>query len=446
MPKTPTPHWGSPKPPLPVPGRVSRGPFASQEGLQRVADAGHELAGQRGAHPARLHAAGHHAAVPADIQPRAEQGGAAAARPEPGPAPGGVFGEISPAPRPPRTGMLALGGGAVEFGSFPLGDEGSEPGSTRGRGCGRTGCGGHGAKLFSQHGLSVRCPTTAGVRTGLIPAAGVSGSAHRSLVSVPLPVGPAPPRRGDASSMERVFLKIVLPPCRKSHPTSSVRRSWRSLDMPPRTDTKPSSPGYAGHPREYIATQGPMPNTVTDFWEMVWQEEAPLIVMITKLEERKEKCFHYWPEKEGTYGPFTIRVQGVSECAEYLLRDLSIQLQGERRQVKHILFPSWPDQQTPESAKPLLHLVSKVEETLQAAASPGPIVVHCSAGIGRTGCFIATRIGCQQLKDTGEVDILGIVCHLRIDRGGMIQTSEQYQFLHHTLALYASQLPEEGGH
>ncbi|XP_035745641.1 tyrosine-protein phosphatase non-receptor type 7 [Egretta garzetta] len=203
--------------------------------------------------------------------------------------------------------------------------------------------------------------------------------------------------------------------------------------------------GYAGRPREYIATQGPMLNTVTDFWEMVWQEEAPLIVMITKLQERKEKCVHYWPEKEGTYGPFTIHVQGVSECVEYVLRDLSIQLEGECRQVKHILFPSWPDQQTPESAKPLLHLVSKVEETLEAPASPGPIVVHCSAGIGRTGCFIATRIGCQQLKEKGEVDILGIVCHLRIDRGGMIQTSEQYQFLHHTLALYASQLPEAGG-
>ncbi|XP_064354134.1 tyrosine-protein phosphatase non-receptor type 7 isoform X3 [Dromaius novaehollandiae] len=188
--------------------------------------------------------------------------------------------------------------------------------------------------------------------------------------------------------------------------------------------------GYAGCTREYIATQGPMLNTVTDFWEMVWQEEAPLIVMITKLQERKEKCVHYWPEKEGTYGPFTIRVQG---------------LEGECRQVKHILFPSWPDQQTPESAKPLLHLVSKVEEILQAAANPGPIIVHCSAGIGRTGCFIATRIGCQQLKDTGEVDILGIVCRLRIDRGGMIQTSEQYQFLHHTLALFASQLPEAEG-
>ncbi|XP_075632123.1 tyrosine-protein phosphatase non-receptor type 7 isoform X2 [Balearica regulorum gibbericeps] len=278
---------------------------------------------------------------------------------------------------------------------------------------------------------------------------------------------------------------------RKSHPTLSVRRSWRSLDMPPRTDTKPSSPvcataslcltfarvpragkdpesrvclrragnqeedsyinanyitGYAGQPREYIATQGPMLNTVTDFWEMVWQEKVPLIVMITKLQERKEKCVHYWPEKEGTYGPFSICVQGVSECVEYVVRDLSIQLEGECRQVKHILFPSWPDQQTPESAKPLLHLVSKVEETLQAAASPGPIVVHCSAGVGRTGCFIATRIGCQELKDKGEVDILGIVCRLRMDRGGMIQTSEQYQFLHHTLALYASQLPEAGGH
>ncbi|NWW88722.1 PTN7 phosphatase, partial [Rhynochetos jubatus] len=204
--------------------------------------------------------------------------------------------------------------------------------------------------------------------------------------------------------------------------------------------------GYMGQPREYIATQGPMLNTVTDFWEMVWQEEAPLIVMITKLQERKEKCVHYWPEKEGTYGPFTIHVQGVSECMEYMVRDLSIQLEGEHRRVKHILFPSWPDQQTPESAKPLLQLVSKVEEILQAAASPGPIIVHCSAGIGRTGCFIATRIGCQQLKEKGEVDILGIVCHLRIDRGGMIQTSEQYQFLHHTLALYASQLPERGGH
>uniref|UniRef100_A0A8C6JH30 protein-tyrosine-phosphatase n=1 Tax=Melopsittacus undulatus TaxID=13146 RepID=A0A8C6JH30_MELUD len=202
--------------------------------------------------------------------------------------------------------------------------------------------------------------------------------------------------------------------------------------------------GYAGQPREYIATQGPMLNTVSDFWEMVWQEEVPLIIMITELQEHKEKCVHYWPQKEEAQRGIQRKRDEMGAHILISLSSMLGKLQGECRQVKHILFPSWPDQQTPGSAKPLLHLVSKVEEILQAAASPGPIVVHCSAGIGRTGCFIATRIGCQQLKDKGEVDILGIVCRLRLDRGGMIQTSEQYQFLHHTLALYASQLLEVG--
>nr|XP_011744932.1 tyrosine-protein phosphatase non-receptor type 7 isoform X7 [Macaca nemestrina] len=201
--------------------------------------------------------------------------------------------------------------------------------------------------------------------------------------------------------------------------------------------------GYDGKEKVYIATQGPMPNTVSDFWEMVWQEEVSLIVMLTQLREGKEKCVHYWPTEEETYGPFQIRIQDMKECPEYTVRQLTIQYGEECRSVKHILFSAWPDHQTPESAGPLLRLVAEVEESPETAARPGPIVVHCSAGIGRTGCFIATRIGCQQLKARGEVDILGIVCQLRLDRGGMIQTAEQYQFLHHTLALYAGQLPEE---
>uniref|UniRef100_A0A8D2Q776 protein-tyrosine-phosphatase n=2 Tax=Varanus komodoensis TaxID=61221 RepID=A0A8D2Q776_VARKO len=185
-----------------------------------------------------------------------------------------------------------------------------------------------------------------------------------------------------------------------------------------------------------------MLNTVNDFWAMVWQEEAPLIVMLTKLKEEKEKCICYWPETETTYGPFTIQVQSICESEEYTTRSFTLQLKDECRTVKHIVFSSWPDQKTPESAKALLHLVLEVEKIIQTAESTGPIIVHCSAGIGRTGCFIATQIGCQQLKEKGEVDILGIVCQLRIDRGGMIQTIEQYQFLHHTLAMYASQLPK----
>ncbi|XP_042538288.1 LOW QUALITY PROTEIN: tyrosine-protein phosphatase non-receptor type 7 [Dipodomys spectabilis] len=201
--------------------------------------------------------------------------------------------------------------------------------------------------------------------------------------------------------------------------------------------------GYDGQEKAYIATQGPMPNTVADFWEMVWQEEVRLIIMLTQLCEGKEKCVHYWPTQEENYGPFQIRIQDLNEHPEYTVRRLVIQHQEEQRPVKHVLFSAWPDHQTPESAGPLLRLVAEVEEDPESAASAGPIVVHCSAGIGRTGCFIAIRIGCQQLKARGEVDILGIVCQLRLDRGGMIQTAEQYQFLHHTLALYASQLPQE---
>lgn len=201
--------------------------------------------------------------------------------------------------------------------------------------------------------------------------------------------------------------------------------------------------GYAGQEKVYIATQGPMPNTVADFWEMVWQEDAPLIVMLTQLRESKEKCVRYWPADEDAYGPFRIRLREERELPEFTVRRLTVQHQEECRAVKHVLFSAWPDHQTPESAGPLLRLVAEVEESPEVTAGRGPIVVHCSAGIGRTGCFIATHIGCQQLKARGDVDILAIVCRLRLDRGGMIQTAEQYQFLHHTLALYAAQLPGE---
>ncbi|XP_042085429.1 tyrosine-protein phosphatase non-receptor type 7 isoform X2 [Ovis aries] len=135
--------------------------------------------------------------------------------------------------------------------------------------------------------------------------------------------------------------------------------------------------GYGGQDKAYIATQGPMPNTVSDFWEMVWQEEAPLIIMLTQLREGKEKCAHYWPAEEETYGPFRVRVQDVRERPEYTVRTLTIQHQEQRRALKHILFSAWPDHQTPESAGPLLRLVAEVEDSPEVAAHPGPIVVHC---------------------------------------------------------------------
>ncbi|XP_060034522.1 tyrosine-protein phosphatase non-receptor type 7 isoform X2 [Erinaceus europaeus] len=138
--------------------------------------------------------------------------------------------------------------------------------------------------------------------------------------------------------------------------------------------------GYNGQEKVYIATQGPMPNTVSDFWEMVWQEEVPLIVMLTQLREGKEKCVHYWPMEEDTYGPFQICIRDMKECPEYTVRHLTIQLREECRAVKHVLFSAWPDHQTPESAGPLLRLVAEVEDgtgTDGRPGSSGPIVVHC---------------------------------------------------------------------
>ncbi|XP_075409342.1 receptor-type tyrosine-protein phosphatase R [Tenrec ecaudatus] len=201
--------------------------------------------------------------------------------------------------------------------------------------------------------------------------------------------------------------------------------------------------GYNGEERAFIATQGPMINTVNDFWQMVWQEDSPVIVMITKLKEKNEKCVLYWPEKRGIYGKVEVLVLSVKECDHYTVRNLVLKQGSHGQHVKHYWYTSWPDHKTPDSAQPLLQLMLDVEEARLASLGRGPVVVHCSAGIGRTGCFIATSIGCRQLKEEGVVDPLSIVCQLRVDRGGMVQTSEQYEFVHHALCLYESRLPAD---
>ncbi|XP_070710307.1 receptor-type tyrosine-protein phosphatase R [Pempheris klunzingeri] len=203
--------------------------------------------------------------------------------------------------------------------------------------------------------------------------------------------------------------------------------------------------GYLGDNKAFIATQGPMVNTVNDFWQMAWQEEAPVIVMITKLKEKNEKCVLYWPEKRGIYGKVEVLVNSVRECEHYTTRSLTLKCGNQTRVLQHYWYTSWPDHKTPDSTMPLLQLMADVETDRQTAASMGPVIVHCSAGIGRTGCFIATTIGCRQLQLEGVVDVLSITCQLRADRGGMIQTGEQYEFVHHALSLYEARLSAETG-
>ncbi|XP_054828760.1 tyrosine-protein phosphatase non-receptor type 5 isoform X2 [Eublepharis macularius] len=136
--------------------------------------------------------------------------------------------------------------------------------------------------------------------------------------------------------------------------------------------------GYGGEEKVYIATQGPIVNTVSDFWRMVWQEHSPIVVMITNIEEMNEKCTEYWPEDQVTYEGIEITVNRVIQADDYRLRLITLKKGEEIRSLKHYWYTSWPDQKTPDQAPPLLQLVQEVEEAIQCAEEKNaPIIVHC---------------------------------------------------------------------
>ncbi|XP_066593724.1 tyrosine-protein phosphatase non-receptor type 5-like isoform X2 [Prorops nasuta] len=196
--------------------------------------------------------------------------------------------------------------------------------------------------------------------------------------------------------------------------------------------------GYDGEDARYIATQGPLAHTIADFWKMVWAERVPAVVMITRLHEAtKTKCDAYFPLDKNSRiqaGSFTVIVNTIDYRDGYSVRDLELRYEGERRNIQHYWYDSWPDHAVPQAADTLVSLATEVNSL------PGPVIVHCSAGIGRTGCFIAIATGMTQLRRDGNVDILGILCQMRYDRGGMVQTAEQYEFVHKALCLFEKTL------
>ena len=182
--------------------------------------------------------------------------------------------------------------------------------------------------------------------------------------------------------------------------------------------------GYKGESKAFIASQGPMSNTINDFWSMVWNENVPCIVMITKLIERnKNKCELYIPDQLSqsvTYDNIVVTVKQVNYFQDYEVRQLSITSNNETRLIYHYWYTAWPDHNLPENPNALIQLIKQVEaikhyEEENSIAS-GPVLVHCSAGVGRTGCFLALSIGMKQIDCENLVDIVQIVCHLRKDR------------------------------
>ncbi|XP_062473265.1 receptor-type tyrosine-protein phosphatase F isoform X10 [Pezoporus occidentalis] len=185
----------------------------------------------------------------------------------------------------------------------------------------------------------------------------------------------------------------------------------------------------------YIATQGPLPETLSDFWRMVWEQRTATIVMMTRLEEKSRvKCDQYWPSRgTETYGMIQVTLLDTVELATYTVRTFALYKNGssEKRELRQFQFMAWPDHGVPEYPTPILAFLRRVKACNPPDA--GPMVVHCSAGVGRTGCFIVIDAMLERMKHEKTVDIYGHVTCMRSQRNYMVQTEDQYIFIHEAL-------------
>ncbi|XP_058274569.1 receptor-type tyrosine-protein phosphatase F isoform X2 [Hemibagrus wyckioides] len=185
----------------------------------------------------------------------------------------------------------------------------------------------------------------------------------------------------------------------------------------------------------YIATQGPLPETLSDFWRMVWEQRTNTIIMMTRLEEKSRvKCDQYWPVRgTETYGMIQVTMLDTVELATYSVRTFALYKNGssEKREVRQFQFMAWPDHGVPEYPTPILAFLRRVKACNPPDA--GPMVVHCSAGVGRTGCLIVIDAMLERMKHEKTVDIYGHVTCMRSQRNYMVQTEDQYIFIHEAL-------------
>ncbi|KAK3096744.1 hypothetical protein FSP39_002853 [Pinctada imbricata] len=197
----------------------------------------------------------------------------------------------------------------------------------------------------------------------------------------------------------------------------------------------------------YISTQGPLPKTFGDFWRMIWYCQVMVVVMTTRTVERgRQKCGQYWPPEEDgeeQFDEFIVINTGMEQSQDYTITGLFLHntKTGESRQVYHLQFTSWPDYGVPRTASAFLDFLFRVRSCqVEATKSLGsswqghsngpPMVVHCSAGIGRTGTFITIDISLQRLEHIGNIDVSETVRRIRSQRAFSIQMPDQFVFCH----------------
>ncbi|XP_062618539.1 receptor-type tyrosine-protein phosphatase kappa-like isoform X3 [Saccostrea cucullata] len=187
-------------------------------------------------------------------------------------------------------------------------------------------------------------------------------------------------------------------------------------------------------PKAYIAAQGPTKSTMNDIWRMVWEEKSKTVIMLTNpTETGKKKCEQYWPDAGETkeYAGIKVKQVSIESLPDFSIRTFHIQKDGENRTIKQFHYTTWPDHGVPRFGHSLLLMRQKIRA--YDPLNNGPPIVHCSAGVGRTGTYIAVDVNLEEAKHEGIIDVHNFVQLMRTQRVNMVQTLEQYIFVYDVL-------------
>ncbi|XP_049587555.1 tyrosine-protein phosphatase non-receptor type 6 isoform X2 [Syngnathus scovelli] len=199
------------------------------------------------------------------------------------------------------------------------------------------------------------------------------------------------------------------------------------------------------NPKVYIATQGCLATTVNDFWQMVWQENTSVIVMTTReVEKGRNKCVPYWPEKDSAkeVGRYVVTSQSEREATDYKVRILELAPMNKpkhTRTIWHYQYMSWPDHGVPQEPGAVLSFLTQVNDKQAEYPDAGPMIIHCSAGIGRTGTIVVIDMIIETIDTIGincDIDISKYIQMVREQRSGMVQTEAQYKFIYLAVSEY----------
>jgi len=190
----------------------------------------------------------------------------------------------------------------------------------------------------------------------------------------------------------------------------------------------------------YILTQAPLPETFSDFWRMIWEQNSSVILMLTKLMEGvRPKADQYWPEKTQTYGDLQVTLKRSQLLEGPILRTFQLSRFQESREVVQIHYQNWPDRGVPEDVSEILTLV----ELINKYQNKTPLTIHCSAGVGRSGSLVAIDLVLKQYQQDQTVNIFETVKTIREYRDSAVQTFQQYELIYRTVHVYIQRMMEQ---